>query len=222
MLDEVLFEGHQVIHVIEGDLWLDHPELSQVTWRIGVLCTEGRTKGVDLTQCRSSQFAFELTGNGERRHLSEEVVIVDDGTILVLLEVVEILGGHLEHLACAFAVAGSDERRVEIIEAVLVEVLVNSNRHVVADAKDATKEVGAWTQMCLLAEEFHRVALLLQRILIGIAVAKHLNSAGLDLALLVAALAGHKFANDLETGTCGDTLQEFFVELGNVGYDLHA
>ena len=103
-----------------------------------------------------------------------------------------------------------------------MEVLVNSNSHIVADAKDATKEVGTWTQMCLLAEEFHRVALLLQRILIGIAVAKHLDSAGLDLALLVAALAGHKFANDLEAGTCGDTLQEFFVELGNVGYDLHA
>ena len=103
-----------------------------------------------------------------------------------------------------------------------MEILVDGNGHVVANAEDTTEEVGAWTQVCLLAEEFHRVALLLERILIRIAVAKHLDGAGLDLALLVAALACHKFAYDLEAGTCGDALQKFFVELGNVGNNLHA
>ena len=111
---------------------------------------------------------------------------------------------------------------VEVIEAMLVEVLVDGNSHVVTDAQDSTEQVGTWTQVSLLAEELHRVSLLLKWVLVGITVTQYLNGSGLDLTLLVTALAGDELTGDLKTCTGSNTLQSSFVKLLDVGYDLDA
>ena len=65
VLDEIFLQLHQTVHIQESNLWLYHPELSQVARSITVLCTEGWTEGVDSTECRSTQLTLQLTGNGQ-------------------------------------------------------------------------------------------------------------------------------------------------------------
>ena len=65
ILDEVLFQVHEIIEIHESNLWLNHPELCQVARGVGILCTESRTKGVDGTQCCSTKLTFQLTRYGE-------------------------------------------------------------------------------------------------------------------------------------------------------------
>ena len=63
--------------------------------------------------------------------------------ILVLLQVVKVLRCNLEHLTSSLAVRCSNEGRVEVVVAVLVEVGVNGHSHVVANTHYGTECVGA-------------------------------------------------------------------------------
>lgn len=45
--------------------------------------------------------------------------------------------GYLEQLACALAVGSSNDRRVDVLEAALLEEFVRRERQVVADAHHA-------------------------------------------------------------------------------------
>ncbi len=222
MLDEVLLQCHQVVHIVEGHLRLNHPELGQVARRVAVLGTECRSEGIDLTQSRSTQLALQLTGDGQRCHLAEEIVVVDDAAVLVLLQVVKVLGRNLEHLACALAIGCRDERSMEIVETMLVEVLMDGDGHVVTDAQDCTEQVRAWTKVSLLTQELQRMALLLQRILVRVAIAQNFDGRCLNLARLIAALAGYELADDLDAGTRRDTLQRCLVEFLDIGHNLNA
>ena len=58
ILDEVLFKIHQFLLVEEGHFRLNHPELCQMTGRVAVLGTEGRTESIDGSEGCSSQLAF--------------------------------------------------------------------------------------------------------------------------------------------------------------------
>ena len=42
---------HIVLQISECDFRLDHPELSCVAGGVGILCTEGRSEGVDIAEC---------------------------------------------------------------------------------------------------------------------------------------------------------------------------
>ena len=42
---------HVVIKICECHLRLDHPELCCMTGGVGILCTEGRSEGIDITEC---------------------------------------------------------------------------------------------------------------------------------------------------------------------------
>ena len=187
--------------------------------RVGVLGTEGGAEGVDGTEGRGSEFAFELSADGEAGLLAEEVVVVDDLAVLVLLQVVEVLGGHLEHVAGTLAVAGGDERRVEIEEAVLVEVGVDGHGHVVADAHDGTEGVGAQAHVGVLAHIFKGLPLLLHGV-VGIAGAEDLNLRGLNLHSLSTSDALHELSFDAEAGTSSDEFQQLLIELLCIGDDL--
>ena len=152
-LDEFLFEVHEVLFVVEADFRFDHPEFGQVARCVRVLGTESRSEGVDGSEACGSEFAFELSGNSQTRCLAEEVVVIFDLSVLVFLEVVEVFGSDLEHLSCAFTVAGCDERRVEIDEALLVEEGVDGVGHLVTDAEYGSEGVGTWAEVCDVAKE---------------------------------------------------------------------
>ena len=65
ILDEVLGQVHVVVDVVEGHFGLNHPELSQMTRRVGIFSTESRTKRIDGSQCSSSQLSFKLATHGQ-------------------------------------------------------------------------------------------------------------------------------------------------------------
>ena len=45
-----LCQDHIVLQVCKRDFRLDHPELSRMTGSIGILCTEGRSEGIDIAE----------------------------------------------------------------------------------------------------------------------------------------------------------------------------
>lgn len=57
---------------------------------------------------------------------------------------------------------------MEVEVAVLMEVSVDSHRHMVADAEYGAEGVGARTQVSYRAQEFHRESLFLERVFLGI------------------------------------------------------
>ena len=220
VLDEVLGEVHIVVDVVEGYFRLNHPELGEVARRVGVFGAERGAESVDCAEGGGAEFAFELSAHGERGGLAEEVVGIVNLALLVLFEVVEVLGGHLEHLACAFAVAGGDDGRVEIVEAVLVEIAVDSHCHVVADAHHGTEGVGAQAHVGVLAHIFEGLSLLLHGVVCA-AGAVNGDGRGLYLHALSRALALYERAFNAEACAGGDLLEGFFVELLHICHDLH-
>ena len=143
IFNKVLLEVHELFLIEESHFGLHHPELSEVSRCVTVLGTEGGAKGIDGSQCRSTELSFQLSADRERRLFSEEVIVVDNLPVFVLLEVVEVLGRYLEHVSCSFTVAGSYERCVEIEESMLMEIGMDSHSHVVTNAHNGPKGVGA-------------------------------------------------------------------------------
>ena len=84
--------------------------------------------------------------------------------------------GDAEHLAGALAVARGDERRVDVDEVALLEEAVDGGGGHGADAEHGAEQVRARAQVLLGAQELHRGALLLQRVVRG---ARALNRDGL-------------------------------------------
>src|SRR5690349_5099695 len=60
--NEFLLQTHVVVRVVERDLGLDHPELSEVPTRLRLLSAKRRAKTVNLAEGRGCGFAIELAG----------------------------------------------------------------------------------------------------------------------------------------------------------------
>ena len=56
--DELLDEVHVHIEVIESHLRFYHPELAEVSSRLGFFCTKSRAEGVDLAMCHGERFTI--------------------------------------------------------------------------------------------------------------------------------------------------------------------
>ena len=193
---------------------------AQVT-SVAVLGAEGGAESVNLAQCRGTQLALQLTADGEGCLLAEEVLAVVDTAILQAGRVLHIESGDLEHLAGSLAVRGGNQRGVEVEETALVEESVDGVSHVMADTADSTEGVGTGTQVSNLAEELHRVSLLLQGIAVGVGLAIEFDIPGLDLHTLSGALRLHQLSFHADTGTRSDTAQQTFVEIGQIHHHLY-
>ena len=219
VLYEVFLQIHQVVEVDEGHFGLNHPELCQVARGVGVLCPERGAEGVDGSQCRCAKLALELSAHGERRHLAEEVVVVDDSSLVVFLQAIQVLGCHLEHLACSLCVACCNERRMEVEVAVVVEVFVDGNGHVVAYSHHSTEGVGAQSQVGVLPHVLETLAFLLHGVVVS-AGSEELDALSLYLHGLPFALTLHESAACADARAGGDVLQKFCIELRGVHYEL--
>src|SRR5438105_2311252 len=60
--DEILLEPHVVVGVVEGYLWLDHPEFSQVPARFRFFGPKRRAETVDLSQRGRCRLSVQLAG----------------------------------------------------------------------------------------------------------------------------------------------------------------
>ena len=216
-LDELLGEVHVVVDVVEGHFGLNHPELGEVAWCIGVLGAECRAEGVDGSEGCGGQLSLELSGDGEAGLAAEEVLRVVDFAVGGAWEVVEVECRDLEHLPCAFAVGAGDEWRVEVDEAFVVEELVDGEGHVVPDAEDGAEGIGPRAEVRDLAEVLPGVAFLLEGEC-GVGVAEDLDFGGLDLDGLAFALRGYERSRCGDARACGYPAERLFVDLGG-GHD---
>ena len=152
-----LRERHVVEEVVEGHFGLDHPKLGRVARGVAVLRAERRPEGVNIAQRACKGLALKLAADGEVGRTAKEVLLGLGGRVW-------LQRGDLKHLARAFAVAAGDDRRVDVEKAALLEETMHGKGHLAAHAEDAAEEIRARTQMRDGAEEFRRVAFLLQRV----------------------------------------------------------
>ena len=140
MVDDVLnhvpSELHIVIQVGKSDFRLDHPEFSRVTSGVRIFSAECGTEGVNVTECHSKGFAFELTRNCEVSALSEEILRPVNASILVFGQIVLVEGGYAEHFACTFGVRAGDNRCVNVNESAVVKEFVNCKSDFASDSEN--------------------------------------------------------------------------------------
>ena len=221
ILDELFRQLHIVQDIIESHFRLDHPELGQVARRIGVFRTESRTECINLSQSRSRQFTFQLSGNGQARLFTEEIVIINDRSVFILLQIIEVHGRHLEHLTRTFTVGSCDQRCMEIEEPSVMEKFMNGISHVMTNTEYRTECIRTWTEMSDLTQELHRMAFFLQRISIRIGRTVNFYFSSLDLHILAFSLRLHQRTVYTDTRTCCYRLQKFFAQLVHVYNDLN-
>ena len=220
IFDEVLGQVHVVIDVVEGHLWLNHPELRQMARRIGVFSPERRSERIDGTERCGPQLTLELAADGERGGLAKEIVAVIYFSLLIFFDIVQVFRRNLEHLAGSLAVAGRYDGRMEIVKAVFVEVAVDGHRHVVAYSEYGAERIGAKPHVSVLAHILERLSFLLHGVF-GATSAKYLNGRSLKLHALSASHALHKFSVHAQTGAGGDFSEHLVVKLVDVGHDLN-
>ena len=203
VLEHVLGHVHLALEVAEGHLGLDHPELGGVATGVGVLGTEGRAEGVDVTEAHGEVLALELAGDGEVGGLAEEVLAVVDRAILVQGRVGGVDRGDAEHLAGALGVGGGDDGSVHVDVAALLEERVDREGRDRADAEDGAEEVGAAAQVLVQAQVLAGLALLLHGV-VGLGRPLDEDRLGLQLEGRRAVGGELEGALDLQRGTDGE------------------
>ena len=162
---------------------------------VGVLGAERRAERVDVLERQREDLGFQLAGNGQVRGFAEEVLGVVHRAVLVLGHVLQIQGRDVEHLAGAFGVAGSDQRRVRVDVALILEELVDGVRADAADAEHGGEQVRSRAQVGLRAQELQAVALVLDGI-VRIGGRGHGHLGRLDLERLLGLRGQHEGALD--------------------------
>ena len=177
---ELLGEVHVAFKRTECHLRLDHPELGKVAARGRILSSEGRSKCVDVGESQREGFSIQLAAHGQIRRFAKEVVCRVFANKFVAVVTVLHRRGDLEHRAGSFAVAGRDDWSVDVVEAALVEELVNGLRKLVPHPENRTERVPANPKVRLLAQKLHRRALLLQGVGERICFAKDFQGGSLE------------------------------------------
>ena len=108
---------------------------------------------------------------------------------------------------------------MEIEETVLMEILVDGDSHIVADAHYGSEGVGAQAQMSMLAHVFKALALLLHGEVVA-AESIDFNLAALKFNALSGSLALHQFAVDVDACTSCNLLEQVGIKLCWVNHHL--
>ena len=119
-----------------------------------------------------SSYRMTLTTGKE---ISREVNLA----ILCFREVVEVKGRYLKHRSGAFAVAGRDERGVQIEESAFIEKFMDGESEGRTHSEYSAEGVGSRTQMGDLAQEFESVTFFLERIFLGVGGSEYFKTVGL-------------------------------------------
>ena len=159
-----LRQHHIVLQIRKGHLRLNHPELRRMAGGVGILRPEGRAEGIYVFKSKCIRFHVQLAADGEIGGLPEEILGKVHFPLRRLRNVVQIQGGHLEHLARALAVAARDQRRMHIHEAPLHEEAVDGVGDQRTHPEHSLEGVRPGAQMGDGAQVFEGMALLLQGI----------------------------------------------------------
>ena len=157
-------EFHVIFEVRKGDLRLDHPELGRMALGVTLLGAESGAESIDIAESHAESFAVQLAGYGQIGGLAEEVFLEIHIALVVTRRISGIQSGDTEHFACAFSITGCDQRCMHVYEATLAKEAVDALCRDRTDAEHRTEQVGARAQMCLCAQVFDSMTLLLQRV----------------------------------------------------------
>ena len=138
--DQVLGEVHHVVQARVRHFGLDHPELGEVTTRLGLLGAERRPEGVDAAQ-------------RHRRGLEVQLAALRQVRLLVI----EVLDR--EERRRAFARGRREDWRIGEDEAARVEEVADGVDHFVADAEDGLLPFAADPQVTAIEQEVDAVFL---------------------------------------------------------------
>ena len=198
---EPLSQFHVIGQLEKSHFRLDHPELGQMARGVGILGPESRAEGVDLAQATGKYLALQLAADGQVGRLVEKVFRIVDFAVQ-LGNIGQIERGDLEHLAGPFAVAGSDDRRVDVQEAFFLEEIVDRAGHAISQPGDGAERIGPRSQMGNRPQELERVLLLLQGVRFGVGIAVDDHRGGLHLGGLPLGRRGfdHAFHRNARTG----------------------
>src|SRR5205823_6357831 len=142
---EFFLQPHVRGRVVPRHFRLDHPELGEVTPRLGFLGAKRRTERVDLPERRSGRLAIKLSGLRE--------------VCLSLLEVIRL------EQATAFADRCREDRRVDAQKATLVKEIVDRLLDLIAYRKDRALPITAKPEVPVIEEKIDTVLLRLYRII---------------------------------------------------------
>ena len=209
--EAILGEVHVVGQVVEGHLGFDHPELGEVPGRVAVLRSERRAEGVHLAEGHGAELGLQLAADGQVGGLAEEVGRMVDGPVFRLRHLIEVQGGHLEHLPRSLGVTAGDDGGVEHVEPGLVEVLVDGILQAVAEAEDRIECAGPEAQMGLFPKELHGVSLHLDGVHLRVGVAEHFDARHVHLGRLARALTLHQDALGPDGRAGGEPLEQGFL-----------
>lgn len=134
----------------------------------------------------------KLARYGKVGGLPKEVLGIVHRPLFGAWGIVNIERSYLEHLARTFGIGAGDDGGVEVVEAPLVEVVVNGVCHLVTDTEHGTKGIGAWAEMCNFAQELHGVPFLLEGVGVGVGSAVEQDIGGLNFHALPFALRFHQ------------------------------
>ena len=203
VVDDILDHGLGGVHVVpqvgKGHLGLYHPELGGVALGVGVLRPEGGAEGVYIAEGHGEVLGVQLAGHGQAGLAAEEILGVVHFAVRRLGHVVQVQGGHLEHLPGALAVAGGDDGGVDVDEAPVLEEAVDGVGGGAAHPEGGGEQVGPGPQVLDGAQELHAVALLLQGV-VGGGGALHRDGGGLHLKGLLGIGGEHHGATDDQGG----------------------
>ena len=111
--------------LVERHLRFDHPEFGQVARGVAVFGPERRAKRVAVAHGCGEGLRFQLPAHGQRRRFAEEVLLPVDFGLAPTPGPFQVQSRHLKHLPRTLAVAGGDDRRVEVQETARLEEVVN-------------------------------------------------------------------------------------------------
>ena len=134
-----------------------------------VLGAERRPERVDLAERAGEDFAFELAADGQVTSACRRSRARSRSCAPSRRQLVEVERRDAEHRPGPFAVAGRDDRRVDVEEALLLEEVVDRLRLTQLRTRaTAPKVFVRGRRWAIVAEQLERVPLLLQRIGFGI------------------------------------------------------
>ena len=144
--------------------------------RVRVLRAERRSERIDTAQRAGVRFSLQLAADRQVRGASKEVLReINAARLFVARRIFDIERRHLEHFARAFAVAGGDQRSVEIVEAAALEEFMRRERQRVAHTRHRAERVRAGPQMSHFAQTLKGNARLAERIFHRIAEPEHFH-----------------------------------------------
>ena len=184
-----------------------------------LLRAEGGTEGVHLAECHGHGLGFQLAGNGQVDRLLKEVLGIIHGAVLVLGHVLQVQGGHAEHLTGTLAVRGGQQRGVSVDKAVLLEELVDGIGCHAAHTECGVEGVGAGAQGGHGAQILHAHLLFLQGVLVCGAVAQDLHAVGIQLKGLLCLRGQNDAAHDAQAAV--QTGVDDFVVVGQLAGFQH-